>query len=471
MMDFGVTITGGVSPWQIFQQNERGTATIRVFGNCRRVHLSQELPLQFSRVETGKITVKARVALESSGENIVPWTLCQVTNDETWEIVFDAVPAGGPYRIETYMDYEGWDGLSTTRGDMVHHVGVGDVFVIAGQSNAAGRAKDPIEDAPEIGVHLLRDSGVWDLAAHPLGETTGSVHLGHFENHNPGHTPWLHFAKILKRTLGYPIGLVMSAYGGSPLRWWNPAENGALTTNMLEQLSDYDLHPKAMLWYQGEAEGFENSAETYLARFSSFVDSVRASLHQPELPVITFQLNRQFCECDLALDRQWGIVRQAQRDAMHQLKNVYTLATQDVAMYDFIHNGAGGNLTLGERAAKCALATLYGKQRDWKAPEVTKAVRIMPDAVELHFDEIKNWINPFDPPASLLPFEAEDEKGFAKLVSYETKNDSLVLHFDRPLESGAVLHGSWRSNPGQVVPWDCMRFPMLAFYALPLTNA
>ncbi|MEZ4628259.1 MAG: sialate O-acetylesterase [Eubacteriales bacterium] len=79
------------------------------------------------------------------------------------------------------MEYEGWDGLSTTRGDMVHHVGVGDVFVIAGQSNAAGRAKDPIEDAPEIGVSLLRDSGKWDLAAHPLGETTGSVHLGHFE--------------------------------------------------------------------------------------------------------------------------------------------------------------------------------------------------------------------------------------------------------------------------------------------------
>ena len=71
-MDFGVTISGGVSPWQIFQQNEHGTARIRVYGNCRRIHLSQELPLQFTPVNTGKITVKARVALESSGENIVP---------------------------------------------------------------------------------------------------------------------------------------------------------------------------------------------------------------------------------------------------------------------------------------------------------------------------------------------------------------------------------------------------------------
>ena len=421
-------------------------------------------------MESGKVTVKARVALESSGENIVPWTVCSVHNDEEWDVTFTEVPAGGPYRIETYMDYESWDGLSCTRGDMVHHIGVGDVFVIAGQSNAAGRAKDPVEDPPEIGVHLLRDSGKWDLAAHPLGETTGSVHLGHFENHNPGHTPWLHFAKILKRTLGYPIGLVMCAYGGSPLRWWNPAENGALTKNMLEMLADYDLHPKAMLWYQGEAEGFENSAETYFDRFSAFVASVRSALGQPELPVITFQLNRQFCECGLELDRQWGIVRQAQADAMHRLKNVWTLATQDVAMFDFIHNAASGNLVLGERAAKCALTTLYGKQRDWKAPEVTKAVLTAPDTVELFFDRIYNWINPFDPPAPLLPFEAEDAEGFAKPVSYETRTETLVLRFDRPLGKNAVLHGAWRSNPGQIVPWDCMRFPIMAFYGLPVTR-
>ncbi len=469
-MDFGVTITGGVSPFQIFQQNERGTASIRVSGKCRRIHLSQELPLAFTPVEGGKVTVKARVALESSGENIVPWTVCSVHNDEEWDVTFAEVPAGGPYRIETYMDYEGWDGLSCTRGDMVHHIGVGDVFVIAGQSNAAGRAKDPVEDPPEIGVHLLRDSGKWDIAAHPLGETTGSVHLGHFENHNPGHTPWLHFAKILKRTLGYPIGLVMCAYGGSPLRWWNPAENGALTKNMLEMLADYDLHPKAMLWYQGEAEGFENSAETYFDRFSAFLDSVRRSLNQPDLPVITFQLNRQFCECGLELDRQWGIVRQAQADAMHRLKNVWTLVTQDVAMFDFIHNAASGNLVLGERAAKCALTNLYGKQRDWKAPEVTKAVLTAPDTVELFFDRIYNWINPFDPPASLLPFEAEDEAGFSKPVSYETRTETLVLRFDRPLGKNAVLHGAWRSNPGQIVPWDCMRFPVMAFYGLPVTR-
>lgn len=227
----GVVIERGASPWQIFQQNEQGFAVIRLSGTAHRVRQSFELPLEFSAVPDGSITVKARIALESSGESVCPWTVCRTDADGRWSVTFDRVPAGGLYRVETYMEYQGWDGLSSTRGDMIHNIGVGDVFVVAGQSNAAGRAKNPVEDAPELGVHLLRDSGVWDLATHPLGETTGSVHQGHFENHNPGHTPWLHFAKLLKRELGYPIGIVMSAYGGAPLRWWNPEENGSLYFN------------------------------------------------------------------------------------------------------------------------------------------------------------------------------------------------------------------------------------------------
>ena len=236
-MNAGVIIERGASPWQIFQQGPEGTAPIRLEGTYHLVRLSQELPLAFSEVPPAKATVKARVALESTGESVIPWTECEIPSEGTWRVTFPAVPAGGLYRLETTMTYEGWDGLSCTRGDMVHHVGVGDVFVIAGQSNAAGRAKDPVADDPEPGVSVLRPSGRWDLASHPLGETTGAVYVGHYENHNPGHSPWLHFAKRLKRELGYPIGLVPCAYGGAPLRWWNPEENGALLRNMLEMLA------------------------------------------------------------------------------------------------------------------------------------------------------------------------------------------------------------------------------------------
>lgn len=467
-MKFGVTITSGASPWQIFQQGDDGAAAITVGGDYHLVRLSQELPLQFDHVAPAKTIVKARIALESTGESIIPWSECTVLDDSRWEITFPKVPAGGLYRIETYMEYQGWDGLSCTRGDMIHNLGVGDVFVIAGQSNAAGRAKNPIQDDPELGVHVLRSSGVWDLATHPLGETTNAVHVGHYENHNPGHSPWLHFAKRLKRELGYPIGLVPAAYGGAPLRWWNPDENGALMTNMLEMLADYHIHPKAVLWYQGEAEGYEDSAQTYLQRFADTVAHCRRLLDQPELPFLTVQLNRCTNESSEHLDRQWGMVREAQRQAWHTLDHVAVVPANDLALYDFIHNSSQGNLVVGERCALAALDLCYHRSTDWMAPEPESVRRLSPDTVELTLCRIRNWVNPFDVPAQWLPFDAEDSDGLVRPVSYVTGRDTLTITFSRPLGEKAVLHGAWRMNPGYAIPCDCMRISMLSFYHVPI---
>ncbi len=110
-------------------------------GKYHLVHLSQELPLQFSAVPHAKTTVKARVALESTGESVVPWTECTVLDSENWTITFPRVPAGGLYRIETYMDYEGWDGLSCTRGDMVQQCGRGRCVRHRGAEQCGGPRK------------------------------------------------------------------------------------------------------------------------------------------------------------------------------------------------------------------------------------------------------------------------------------------------------------------------------------------
>ncbi|MEG1752284.1 MAG: sialate O-acetylesterase [Christensenella sp.] len=467
-MDYGVTIKKGAKPWQIFAQ-QNGFANITLYGEYRRIQLSAELPLQFTEIANGAVTIKARIASEASGESIVPWTVCELCGENCWSVNF-RVPCGGLYRVETYMEYEGWNGLSVTRGDMVHNIGVGDIFVIAGQSNAAGRAKGPIEDLPELGVHVLRSSGEWELATHPLGETTAAVHIGNFENHNPGHSPWIHFAKRLKHELGYPIGLVPCAYGGAPLRWWNPEENGALFTNMLEMLNDYNIKPKAVLWIQGEAEGYENSANTYLERFTAFVNATREKL-SAELPFITAQINRCTNSSNEELDRSWGIVREAQRKAMYTIKSLATVPTNDLNLYDFIHNSSEANLVVGERCARAALAIVYGKDIDWQAPEPLKITQTAPDTIVVTFKRIRNWLNPYDVPAALLPFNAEDKNGLASIKEYTTGNDCITLVFERELFGDIYLHGAWRMNTGGLIPSDCMRMPMLSFYGMKIDKS
>ena len=93
-----------------------------------------------------------------------------------------------------------------------------------------------------------------------------------------------------------------------------------------------------------------------------------------------------------------------------------------------------------------------------------------PDRVELLFERVYNWLNCYEQPASLLPFDAEDGEGLVHPAAYEARRDSILLTFARPLGKDAALHGAWRANPGEQVPWDCMRLPMLGFYGLPIRD-
>lgn len=469
-MDYGVIIEKGATPWQIFQQDGRGAADIALEGHYTAARLEPPVPFKYYRVENAAVTVRARLVREDSGEDVLPWQLCELTGGGRWRTALTGVPAGGLYRVETEMFYEGYDGYSLTRGDMVHHLGVGDVYVVAGQSNACGRAKTPVEDPPELGVHLLRNSGRWDLATHPMNETTGIVFTGHAENNNPGHSPFLWFAKRLKEKLGYPIGIVMAPHGGTPLAWWNPAENGALLENMVQMLRQSGVRPRAMLWYQGEAEGYEKGSEDYLQRFANMVAETRRRLDDETLPVFTVQLNRCLNDENLELDRHWGRVRQAQRDAMYRLPGVYTVPANDLPLYDTIHLSAEGNLRLGERLAAAVLQELCGRQTGWRAPEVGRVRRQGDKTLRIELDGIQNKLDVFALPAAWLPFEAEDGEGLIGVEAYTLEDDALLLDMRRRPGPGARLHGAWRMNPGHAIPQDFGRMPMLSFYGFPIPD-
>ena len=227
--ELGVILTEGPEDWQILQQDGAGSAQVAVGG--RWVH---EIP--------GRVEV--RLVWEATGVPVtaaLDWQPATTREHEppaggagpaqpaaplsaqpggtptagAWSAVLRDVPAGGLYRLETRFHADNNPaGEWSTRGDMRHFLGVGDLWVIAGQSNAAGYGRGPVEDSPELGLHMLRSSGHWALAAHPLNESTDTQHPVNREAANSSHSPYLHFARLLKRALGCPIGLVPTALGG-----------------------------------------------------------------------------------------------------------------------------------------------------------------------------------------------------------------------------------------------------------------
>lgn len=452
---YGALIKEGVSEWQIFQQTE-GYATIAVSG-IWKVQKEQDI----------QPVVYLCVRREETGEPVVDWTQCKMQGRE-WKVSVK-VPAGGLYQIETCLVEDGGAWFEwADRGDIVSHVGVGDLYVIAGQSNSAGFARDHVYDPCELGVHILKNDQKWHLAVHPLQDSTEGEEPVNMEPANPGHSLYLSFAKYLKRELHYPIGLIQTAKGGMPLSEWDP-KTGKLYQNMLKRVYLAGGRVKGVVWYQGCFDAAEGLCETYYERFLEFYEAFCRDTKQPKLPWFVCQLNKFLAEDQMGEDAHWGMVREAQR-RIGRCEHIYTIPTTDCKMSDLIHNSASANMMLGERLAKLVLYQLYGKAYMCEAPDIASATKTAADSIEIRFDKVYDKIDTFLCTPDMLAFTAEDKKGKAAVTRYEIiYPDSIRLHFERILTEGCVLHGAYEKVLHKIVPIDLgSRIPMLSFYAYPV---
>jgi len=462
----GAIIESGLSDWQIVQQDANGLGTITLQGRW----VSEQPGVVEVRVVDGNTGVAVNRTLD--------WQPVEMLADNAWQITL-RVPAGGLYRLETHLKTalppeREW----STRGDMRHFWGVGDLWVIAGQSNSAGYGRGPVYDPPELGIHLFRNSETWALATHPMNDSTDTAHSVNREGANSAHSPYLHFGRLLKQQLGYPIGLVQTALGGSPLRQWNPTENAeaGLFQNMVHCVDCIGGAVKGVLWYQGESDREETLADTYEQRFAATVQAWREALRQPDLAVITVQLNRFFPQlpleplADASSARGWSKVREAQRQAARKLKQVAVVPTFDLPLSDLIHTSPQGNLLLGERMARAALGMVYGQPIAYLAPDLETARKAADGAsIELLFANVTDRIDNIQRDAN--SFKVEDEAGEAPIVQVEyCLNHTLQLKLGRALVGNAVVHGGYGYNP-PLVPVDMDRvLPMLGFYGVAVSS-
>lgn len=456
----GCFIENGAVNWEIWQHSE-GTASRTLTGTFAvQPDDTQAVPY-------------IRAVREACGTVVVPWTPCQVEQNR-WRAEL-TLPLGGLYRIETCLTSNPNCKEWARRGDIVHHIGVGDVYIIAGQSNAVGYGKDSFTDAPELGVHLLKQSGRWDVAAHPFQDATHSVHTQNMDGANTGNGPYLSFGRYLKKLLGYPIGFIPCALGGSGIDRWDRNRPGSLYWNMLHIVKNSTGGSvKGLLWYQGCTDAGEPAkAESYLDHFKALVQNIRQDLDVPELPVLTFQINRALGASTPELDKGWGKVREAQRQAAMQLKNVWVLPTTDCKLSDNIHISAVSQAMLGERLAKNALYHLYGKQEfhGWDAPNLIRVQQIDTHTVVATFAAVSGRLITFDVLPEELPIKLEKEGKRFDAAGYEVVDGyKLKLTFPVEVTPECTLHGAYRKSLVGTVPEDfATHMPMLSFYGVPLS--
>ena len=170
----------------------------------------------------------------------MPWL--QVNSVKGRKIIASyEAPAGGWWTLEVRIML---DGKEIALGK-VPHVGVGEVFVVAGQSNSANHGEE--KQTPQTGLVASFDGTTWRLAEDPQPGASGGG--GSF-------LPPL--GDELARKLGVPIGFVACGIGATSVREWLP--KGATFPNPPTIESRVEKRPDGLWMSKGDAY------QTFLAR-------------------------------------------------------------------------------------------------------------------------------------------------------------------------------------------------------------
>jgi hypothetical protein len=175
-----------------------------------------------------------------------------------------AVPGGGWYRIEvSYYDQNG----RLTEVGYSNPFGVGEVFVIAGQSNSTNCGSTRTRATSELVI--TTDGERWQQGNDPqIGTNDFSI--------CQGGSSWPTAGDDLVRQLQVPVAFASTGYSGTSIAEWQPGSGRDLfefTIRRMRQLGARNF--RAVLWHQGENDVKDETPERIYAE--RMLNMIRAS--------------------------------------------------------------------------------------------------------------------------------------------------------------------------------------------------
>jgi Carbohydrate esterase, sialic acid-specific acetylesterase len=221
-----------------------------------------------------------------------------------------------------------------------------DIYILAGQSNMAGRGIVEEQDKKiDPRVFSMNSSKQWVPAVDPL----------HFDKNIAGVGPGKTFGTtIANNHKGRRIGLIPCAFGGSRISDWAKGSfMGGHYDNAISRAkgATKDGNIKGIIWHQGESDRNPQDAPQYYEKMKILISNFRNDLGNSSLPFVIGQLGYW----------SWDNFRQ-EVDAAHKkiIKNIPKTAlassTGLVHKGDNEHFDSASYRILGDRFAKSMLS-------------------------------------------------------------------------------------------------------------------
>ncbi|MEM7456308.1 MAG: sialate O-acetylesterase [Planctomycetota bacterium] len=215
-------------------------------------------------IVAGATRIEARATPRPGNSGTATGWQTIVTNPQPGNYAGSLTLDAGWYDIEV----RSVDGTGVLAQRTAERVGVGEVFVIAGQSNSANHGSDllfPVEERVSA-----FDLHAWRIAADPQPIATGA-----------GGSSWPELGDLLSQQLDLPVGFVSVGWGGTTVGQWVPGAAGPAARPLYDRLRDalQALGPggaRAVLWHQGESDNlFNTTTADYVQRLESIIDQSR----------------------------------------------------------------------------------------------------------------------------------------------------------------------------------------------------
>lgn len=161
------------------------------------------------------------------------------------------------------------------------------IYLLVGQSNMSGRgALDSVAQKINPKILSLDKENNWQIAKDPLHFDRGYATVG----------PGISFAEhMLPENENIKIGLVPCAWGGSPIRVWQPGATYFENHPYDEAIARAKVAMqkgvlKGILWHQGESDNDSIQSALYLNKLVKLVENFRKDLNLPGLPFIAGEI-------------------------------------------------------------------------------------------------------------------------------------------------------------------------------------
>lgn len=393
----------------------------------------------------GEADASSEVRLVASWDNKTYTTTTDTAGK--WTLKVATPQAGGPYEIRVEC------GSSSAT---ITNVLIGEVWLCSGQSNMEmpikGYNNQMVEKSAQTIMMAKERTPIRMVTLKRRTSKTPQYdcHTGGWQTNNSeavastSATAYF-FAKHLQEVLDVPVGVIISAWGGTKVESWmsrqslaefeyidlshldttakeeRPHDKPAMIYNsMIAPLEPFTI--KGFLWYQGESN--RHNPDQYRWLMKGFAEQLREGWGVDDLPFYYVQIAPYKYD---GLDKYSGaLIREAQ---MHNLKDIPhsgMVVTMDIGDAWCIHPAKKDEV--GERLAWLALTEAYNKKQIFSQPPVYRSVSFSEGKAYVEFDVEGLCLGPYGHNIEGFEIAGEDRVFYpAKAATVRSKN-SVVVH-------------------------------------------